>query len=71
MKNRAVYVAFFCVAVLCALSFAAGHVYEAGKVVKVKKQDSGSHSGGSDAPTQALVARYRVSIQICGQALPT
>jgi hypothetical protein len=43
---------------------AAGPQYQAGKIVKVEKQESQSHSGGTDAPLTSEVASYHVSIQL-------
>jgi len=56
--------AVFCLTLLAAVSFAAGHEYQVGKVVKVEKQESTASSGGTDAPSKAGVATYRISIQL-------
>jgi len=64
MKIRAVIAAFFFLALVSAAGFAAGNEYQAGKVIKGEKQESLSHSGGTDAPVSAEVATYHVSIQL-------
>jgi len=64
MKVRSVCVAFLGLALLSGVSFSAAPEYQAGKVVKVEKQESRPSSGGSDAPLKAEVATYRISIQL-------
>jgi len=49
---------------LTTVSFAAAHEYQAGKIVKVEKQESNASSGRTDAPSKAEVATYRISIQL-------
>jgi hypothetical protein len=64
MKIRTVYTIFVCLALLTAVTFAAAHEYQTARVIKVERQESQSQPGGSDAPTQTMVARHHVSIQI-------
>jgi hypothetical protein len=61
---RSVWVVSLCLALSSAICAAAAHEYQAGKVVKVEKQQSGASSGGTDAPLKAEVSTYRVSIQL-------
>jgi len=63
MKAHVVCAVLF-LTLLAAVSFAAGHEYQSGKVVKVEKQESDTPSGGTDAPLMTEVATYRISIQI-------
>jgi hypothetical protein len=64
MKVRTTTAVFLFLALLSAASFAAPQ-YQAGKIVKVEKQESHAHSaGGADAPLKAEVATYHVSIQL-------
>jgi len=53
-----------CLALLSGIGFAAGHEYQAGKIVKVEKQQSHSSSGGTDAALKAEATTYHVSIQL-------
>jgi hypothetical protein len=62
MNVRSVCSVFLGLALLCGISFAAGHEYQAGKIVKVEKQESRAPSGGTDASLKAEVATYRISI---------
>jgi hypothetical protein len=64
MKVRAVCSVFLGLVLLSAIAFAANHKYQAGKIVKVEKQESHASSGHTDAPLKAEVATYRVSIQL-------
>jgi hypothetical protein len=64
MTVRAVCPLFLGLALLSAIGFAAGHKYQAGKIVKVEKQESHASSWHTDAPLKAEVATYRVSIQL-------
>jgi hypothetical protein len=64
MKVRVVCTVLLCLALLSAAGFAAAHEYQAGKVVKVEKQESRAPSRGTDAPMKAEVASYHVSIQL-------
>lgn len=64
MKVRAVCAVFVCLALLSAVGFAAGHVYQAGKIIRVEKRESHATSGGTDAPLTAEVATYHISIQL-------
>jgi hypothetical protein len=64
MKFGVVCAAFLCLTLLSAPGFAAAHQYQAGKIVKVEKQESHSHSGGTDAAMVAEIASYHVSIQL-------
>jgi len=48
----------------CGISLAAAHQYQAGKIVKVEKQESRAPSGSTDAPLKAEAATYRISIQL-------
>jgi hypothetical protein len=48
-------------------AFAAGHKYQAGKIVRVEKQESHASSGHTDTPLKAEVATYRVSTQLGGK----
>jgi hypothetical protein len=65
MKVRTTTAVFLFLALLSAASFAAPQ-YQAGKIVKVEKQEEPhAHSaGGTDAPLKAEVATYHVSIQL-------
>jgi len=64
MKVRSVCAAFLCLALLSGVSFSTAHEYQAGKIVKVEKQESRASSGGTDAPAKAQVTTYRISIQL-------
>jgi len=64
MKVRAVCAVLVCLALLSGIGFAGAQQYQAGKVVKVEKRESQAPSGGTDAPMQAEVRTYRVSIQL-------
>jgi len=64
MKVRSVCAVFLCLALLSSTGFAAAYEYQAGKVVKVEKQESRASTGGTDAPAKAAVATYRISIQL-------
>jgi hypothetical protein len=64
MKVRVVCAVFLCLALLSAISSAATHQYQAGKIVKVEKRESHSPSGGTDAPLKAEAATYHISIQL-------
>jgi hypothetical protein len=63
MKFPVVCAVFLCLTLLSATGFAA-HQYQAGKIVKVERQESHSHSGGTDAPATSEVSSYHVSIQL-------
>jgi hypothetical protein len=63
MNFRVVCTVFLCLTLLSATGFAA-HQYQAGKIVKVERQESHSHSGGTDAPATSEVSSYHVSIQL-------
>jgi hypothetical protein len=65
MKVRSVSSVALCLALLCGVCLAVAHQYQAGKIVKVEKQESRSSStGGTDAPLKGAVATYRISIQL-------
>jgi hypothetical protein len=64
MKIHTIVATFVSLALLSAFSFAAGPTYQAGKIIKVEKQESRSPSSGTDAPLKVEVATYRISIQL-------
>jgi hypothetical protein len=63
MKCRVVCAVFFCLTLLAVTGLAA-HQYQAGKIIKVERQESHSHSGGTDAPATTEVSSYHVSVQL-------
>jgi hypothetical protein len=65
MRAHVVLAVLLCLILLSAVGLsAAAHEYQAGKIVKVEKHASHTPSGGTDAPSQAKVATYDISIQI-------
>jgi hypothetical protein len=62
MKVRAVYTVCLSLALLSGICIAAAHEYQAGKIVRVEKQESQASSGGTDAPMKAQASTYRISI---------
>jgi hypothetical protein len=63
MKVRVVGTVFLCLTLLSGIGFAA-HEYQAGKIIKVEKHQSPTASGGTDAPLNAEVETYNISIQL-------
>jgi hypothetical protein len=68
MKVRMVFAAFLCFTVLSVVGNLAAQNYQSGKITKVEKQAAHASSGGStDAPTDADVTSYLVSVQLGGK----
>jgi hypothetical protein len=64
MRVRVVCAAFLCLILLSVLASAAMPQYQAGKIVKVEKQESHAPSGGTDAAAKPEVLTYKISIQL-------
>ena len=63
MQRRTICSAFLALVLLSGVGFSAND-YQSGKIVKVDKQESRATTGGTDAPSKAEIATYRVSIQL-------
>ncbi len=64
MKVRKICAVLLFLALLSGVSIAAAQEYQAGRIVKVEKQQSHSASGGTDSSLGSAVATYHVSIQL-------
>jgi hypothetical protein len=64
MKVRTVCTVLLCVALISGVGFATPRQYQSGKILKAEKEESHSHSGGTDAPLKEEVTTLKVSIQL-------